>query len=308
MEYSSERYSAPMLTGVDLGGTKIEAIVLDDHDHVVAKQRIATPRGDYAATVSSIATLVANVEEEAGGGGDCVGIGVPGSPSPRSGIMRNCNSTVLNGRPLRTDLETAMRRTVRLANDANCLALSEAHDGAAVGADTVFAIILGTGVGGGVIVDGHLVEGRNGVAGEWGHMPLPWPDPLEHAAHTCWCGRTNCLETWLSGPALEQAWITAGHDPLPATVLAAQSPTAPEVLAWIDRLARATAVLIDVFDPDIFVVGGGLNAIEAIYREVPRRWPDHVFADAVETRIQPAAHGDASGARGAARLPTRPAR
>jgi fructokinase len=216
--------------------------------------------------------------------------------------MRNCNSTVLNGHPLGEDLARAIGREVRLSNDANCLALSEAADGAASGAASVFAIILGTGVGGGVVVDGSLVQGHNGVAGEWGHIPLPWQKPDEFPGPTCWCGRAGCLETWLAGPAIESQWRASGGAAMHATEVATTSQARPIVDRWLDRLARATAVVIDVLDPEVIVVGGGLNAIEAIYEEVPDRWAPYVFADEVHTRIVPAMHGDSSGVFGAARL------
>ncbi|MDP7070614.1 MAG: ROK family protein [Phycisphaerales bacterium] len=291
-----------MRTGVDLGGTKIEAVVLDREDHVLARNRVPTPDGAYDDIIAAIASLVAATEAEAGGGGEHVGIGVPGSPSPHGGLMRNCNSTVLNGRSLREDLTRALSREVRLANDANCLALSEALDGAAKGAASVFAIILGTGVGGGVVIDGTLVVGANGVSGEWGHMPLPWPTPAESPGPTCWCGRRGCLETWLAGPALEREWIEIGGEPLRATAIARAHPESPVMRSWVDRLARATAVIIDILDPEVIVVGGGLNAIASIYTDVPARWTDLVFSDSIRTRLVPAAHGDSSGVFGAARL------
>ncbi len=294
-----------MLTGVDLGGTKIEAAVLAEDGSILARHRVPTPKGQYDGTIDAVAAAVHEVELAVGGGGPYLGIGVPGSPSPTTGLMRNCNSTVLNGRPLAEDLHAALGREVRMANDANCLALSEATDGAAAAARCVFAIILGTGVGGGVVVDGRLLEGANGVAGEWGHVPLPWPAEDERAARTCWCGRSGCLETWLSGPAIEAEWVRSGGQPLPATELASAHPTAPAVVNWVDRLARATSTVIDVIDPDVIVVGGGLNSIEAIYTEVPRAWPHLVFSDAVRTRIVPSMHGDSSGVRGAARLAAR---
>lgn len=291
-----------MHTGIDLGGTKIEAVVLDDDGPVIARSRIPTPNGAYDDTVHAIARLVDRVESDAGGGGEHVGVGVPGSPSPSSGLMRNCNSTVLNGHPLGEDLARAIGREVRLSNDANCLALSEAADGAASGAASVFAIILGTGVGGGVVVDGSLVQGHNGVAGEWGHIPLPWQKPDEFPGPSCWCGRAGCLETWLAGPAIESQWRASGGAAMHATEVATTSQARPIVDRWLDRLARATAVVIDVLDPEVIVVGGGLNAIEAIYEEVPDRWAPYVFADEVHTRIVPAMHGDSSGVFGAARL------
>ncbi|MDP7029743.1 MAG: ROK family protein [Phycisphaerales bacterium] len=294
-----------MLTGVDLGGTKIEAAVLGDDGAVLARHRVPTPKGQYDATIEAVAAAVRVAETQAGGGGPHIGMGVPGSPSPRSGLMRNCNSTVLNGRPLAADLRAATGREIRMANDANCLALSEATDGAAAGVTCVFAVILGTGVGGGIVIDGRLLEGANGIGGEWGHIPLPWPTEQERSARTCWCGRTDCLETWLSGPAIESEWAGEGRPPLPATTIASAHADADVPRRWVDRLARATAVVIDLIDPDVIVVGGGLNAIEAIYTEVPKLWPGLVFSDAVDTRIVPAMHGDASGVRGAARLPAR---
>jgi len=293
---------AEMKTGVDLGGTKIEAVVLDDAGEVLARSRVPTPKGAYAETVHAITELVETVESDAGGGGTHIGMGVPGSPSPATGLMRNCNSTILNGHPLGEDLAQLIGREVRLANDANCLALSEAADGAAAGAASVFAIILGTGVGGGVAVNGTLMSGHNGIAGEWGHIPLPWPQPDEFPGATCWCGRNGCLETWLSGPAIESQWRSSGAESLSATEIAATPEARQLIDRWLDRLARATAVVIDVLDPEVIVVGGGLNTIETIYTEVPKRWPTYVFADEVQTRLVPAMHGDSSGVFGAARL------
>ncbi|MCH2140833.1 MAG: ROK family protein [Phycisphaerales bacterium] len=292
-----------MLTGVDLGGTKIEAAVMTEDGRMLACNRVPTPHGNYEATVSAIASLVHSVEEDAGGGGEILGIGIPGSESPDNRLIRNSNSTALNGRPLASDLTAALNRPILLANDANCLAMSESHDGAAAGARSCFAIILGTGVGGGVIIDGHLVSGVNGIAGEWGHNPLPWPDHQEDAGPKCWCGRMGCLETWLSGPAVESDWIQRGEQPLAATDIATAHPESEVMLSWLDRLARATAVVINIMDPEVIVVGGGLNAIEDLYTEVPRLWPRWVFSDQIETRLVPAAHGDSSGVRGASRLP-----
>lgn len=299
-----------MRTGVDLGGTKIEAVVIDADDAVMSRQRVATPVGDYAQTVKAVASLVQDVEQAAGSVSPHVGIGVPGSPSPTTGLMRNCNSTVLNGKRFREDLEVAIGRPVRMANDANCLALSEATTGAAVGASPVFAIILGTGVGGGWAIDGQLVGGFNGVAGEWGHMPLPWPHPDERNPDPCWCGQVGCLETWLSGPALEARWLAGGHEAMRATAIVDQYPDAPIVQQWFDQLARATAVIMNVLDPEVIVVGGGLSRIGRLYEEVPARWGAYVFSDDIRTRMVPAHHGDSSGVFGAARLEaafTRPA-
>ena len=227
-------------------------------------------------------------------------IGVPGSPSPANGLMRNANSTCLNGKPLQQDLEHLLQRPVRMANDANCLALSEAIDGAAAGAEVVFGVILGTGVGGGVVVRGELVTGQNTVAGEWGHMPLPWPGDDERPGPSCYCGRHGCIEQFLSGPAVESVAQQLGIELCQATDM---EQGAPELLEqWLDRLARSLAVVVDILDPDVIVVGGGLNRIESIYRELPMRLGDLVFSDVVTTSILPAMHGDSSGIRGAARL------
>jgi fructokinase len=291
-----------MRTGVDLGGTKIEAVVLGEHDVVLARSRTSTPKDHYTETLTAITTLIHDVEQHAGGGGSHVGMGVPGSQSPTTGLMRNCNSTVLNGHTLGSDLATALGRPVRLENDANCLALSEATDGAAAGAKSVFAIILGTGVGGGVVVNGSLLHGRNGIAGEWGHIPLPMPNADEVVGSRCWCGQCGCLETWLAGPVIEAQWAADHGAPLTATVIAEHPEGRPYLEAWLDRLARATAVILNVLDPEVVVVGGGLNSIDAIYSELPRLWPQYVFSDEVNTTIVPAQHGDSSGVLGAARL------
>ena len=291
-----------MMTGVDLGGSKMEAAVLTDDGEMILRRRVPTPRGDYEGTVSAMASLVASVESDAGGGSDVVGIGTPGSESPHTGLMRNCNSTVLNGKALRKDLQNALGREVILANDANCLAMSEAEDGAAAGHRSCVAIILGTGVGGGVVIDGQIISGANGIAGEWGHMPLPWPRADECPGPRCWCGQDGCLEGWLSGPALESAWEASHGAPCKATDIARAHPDSIEMQQWLERLARASALLINLIDPEIIVVGGGLNAIEAIYSEVPPQWPQWVFCDEIRTRLVPAMHGDSSGVRGAARL------
>ena len=291
-----------MRTGVDIGGTKIEAVVIDAVDQVLSRKRVSTPRGNYEQIVEAITDLVHQVEREAQSVSPHIGMGVPGSPSPSTGLMRNANSTVLNGRPFRQDLELALGRPVVMANDANCLALSESLQGAATGASTVFAIILGTGVGGAWTVNGQLVCGLNGVAGEWGHMPLPWPQAGERDPQPCWCGQVGCLETWLSGPALEANWVRSGQEVMSATALASAHPQSEVVQQWLDRLARATAVIINVLDPEVMVVGGGLSRIDAIYEELPLRWKEYTFSDELCTRIVPALHGDSSGVLGAARL------
>jgi fructokinase len=295
-----------MRLGIDLGGTKIAAIVLADDGHVAWETRIATPREDYAATIDAIATLV-DLGERAAGTSCTVGIGMPGAISPATGFVKNANSTWLNGRPLHHDLERRLNRPVRLANDANCLAVSEAVDGAAAGASLVFGVILGTGVGGGLAIDGHARIGPNAVAGEWGHNPLPWPNDSERPGPLCYCGQRGCLEVFLSGPALAADGLARTGLDRPATVVAAAAVVGDDAAkavmdTWLDRLSRALATIINVLDPDAIVVGGGLSRIPAIYTEVPARWGTRVFSDRVDTRLVPAQHGDASGVRGAARL------
>ena len=295
--------------GIDLGGTKIALAALDRTGKVLLRRRVATPRGDYAATIETIAGLVEAAESELGVAAS-VGVGTPGAPSRIDGLMKNCNSVVLNGRPLAADLEARLARPVRIANDADCFALSEAADGAARGADVVFGVILGTGVGGGIVVDGRLLRGPNAIAGEWGHNPLPWPRAEELPGPACYCGRRGCLETWLCGPALAREAAArkpgpAGADDAAAVVRRAQAgdADAQAVLdAWFDRLARGLAMVINVLDPDAIVLGGGLSAIDAAYVEVPRRWGRHVFSDRVDTALLRPVHGDDSGVFGAACL------
>jgi fructokinase len=288
--------------GVDFGGTKIEAAALDGGGAIVARLRRPNP-GAYEAALSVVAELVAAVEAEAGATAARIGVGMPGSISPRSGLIRNANSVWLNGKRFSQDLETALARPVRLANDANCLALSEAADGAGAGAGVVFAAILGTGCGGGLVVEGRLVEGRNGVAGEWGHTPLPWATEAELPGPACWCGRRGCLETWIAGPALAAdhgAGLTA-----PEIIAAARAgePAAQATLArYVDRLGRALAVVVDMIDPDVIVLGGGMSNVTELYEHLPAAIAPHVFADGFDTPIRPAVHGDSSGVRGAAWL------
>jgi len=292
--------------GVDVGGTKIAAVVLGPQGEELWTHRVATPRDDYAATISAIATMVKD-GEGAVGHSVSVGLGIPGAPSRATGLIKNANSTWLNGRALQVDLETALSRPVRLANDANCLAVSEAADGAAAGAAVVFGVILGTGTGGGVVVNGRLLDGVNAIGGEWGHNPLPWPDADELPGAACYCGRAGCIETWLSGPALARDYARAGGDHIPAEVIvvraAAGENRAQETLSrWEHRLAKALATVINVLDPDVIVVGGGLSRLPGIYNRIPQLWGAWVFSDVVGTRFVPAAYGDASGVRGAAWL------
>jgi fructokinase len=272
--------------GIDLGGTKIEGIALDDSGAMLVRRRVATPQGDYRATVEAVAALVRSIEAEIGR--QCtVGVGMPGALSQVSGRVKNSNSTCLIGQPLQGHLEAALAREVRLANDANCFALSEAIDGAGRGVRVVFGVILGTGVGGGIVVDGRVLEGPNAIAGEWGHNPLPLPNEDDLPLRPCYCGRAGCIETYLSGPALERDYAAVGE------------------LAWARyeaRLARSLAGVINLLDPDVIVLGGGVSNVARLYASVPRLWTAHVFSDHVTTRLEKPTHGDSSGVRGAAWL------
>jgi len=268
--------------GIDLGGTKIEALSLDAAGREVFRKRIPAPRGDYASTLAAVAALV----REAGDG--TVGVGIPGALSKVTGLVKNANSTWLIGKPLKEDLETAIGREVRLANDANCFALSEAVDGAGQGAEVVFGVILGTGVGGGIVVRGEVLTGPNAIAGEWGHNPLPLPQASDLPLRPCYCGRSGCIETYLSGPALERDGGEAALG------------------RYAERLARALAGVINILDPDVIVLGGGVSNVARLYSDVPKLWQPHVFSDQVATRLLPPRHGDASGVRGAAWLWGRP--
>ncbi len=295
-----------MRIGVDLGGTKIEAIGLGGRGEVLARRRMATPRDDYDGTVAAIAGLVAGIEREAGARGS-VGVGIPGAESLATGTIKNANSVWLIGRPFARDLADALGRPVRLANDANCFALSEASDGAAAGAKVVFGVILGTGVGGGVIVDGQVLVGVNAIAGEWGHNPLPWPADDERPGPPCYCGKRGCIETFVSGPGLARDHRAAGGDDLAPSEIAARAAAgdgvAEAALArYEDRLARALATVINVVDPEAIVLGGGVSNLERLYARVPARWGEYAFSDRVDTRLLHARHGDSSGVRGAAWL------
>jgi fructokinase len=292
--------------GIDLGGTKIEIIALSPHGEVLARERCATPQHDYDGTVRAIADLVAGVESRLGQAGS-VGIGMPGAISPASGLMKNANSVWLIGRPLREDLSQALRRPVRMANDANCFALSEAVDGAAAGAEIVFGVIIGTGTGGGVVVGGQVLEGANAIAGEWGHNPLPWPRPEELPGPACYCGKHGCVETFLSGPGMARDYLAASGTALkPPEILArleqGESAARACLERYIDRLARGLASIINVLDPQVIVLGGGMSNLPHLYDAVPQAWGNYVFSDRVDTRLVQAKHGDSSGVRGAAWL------
>lgn len=292
--------------GIDLGGTKIELVALDAAGAELWRKRVPTPQGSYAGTLDTMAALVAEAEQALGGRGS-VGIGTPGAISPASGLMKNSNSVCLNGRRLKEDIEALLDRPVRIANDANCFALSEATDGAAAGAEVVFGVILGTGCGGGVVVRGHVLTGPNAIAGEWGHNPLPWPRAEELPGPSCYCGKHGCLETWLSGPGLSrEVQRINGLDVQPAELArraAAGDAVCEAALArYEDRLARGLAQVINVLDPEAVVLGGGLSNLSRLYANVPRLWGDYVFSDSVRTRLLPARYGDSSGVRGAAWL------
>ncbi len=295
--------------GVDLGGSKIEVVVLARDNDELLRRRVPTPQDDYRATLSAVAALVTATETELGARVS-VGVGTPGSVSRLTGRIRNANSTCLNGQALQADLSRLLGREIRLANDANCFAMSEAADGAGAGAETVFGVILGTGVGGGIVARGSLLTGANAIAGEWGHSPLPAADPADPAdpfAPMCYCGRRGCVETWLSGPGLAADHARRHGGSLDAAAIAraaeAGDPACEDSLCrYEERLARSLAVVMNLLDPDVIVLGGGLSKLERLYRNVPRLWLPHVFSDAVTTRLLPARHGDASGVRGAARL------
>jgi fructokinase len=287
-----------MRIGVDLGGTKIEVAALGASGGVLLRRRIATP-STYSGVIEAIARLVREAE---GSAPATVGVGIPGSLSPETGLVRGANTTWLNGGRLDRDLAAALGREVRLSNDANCLALSEAADGAGQGAASVFAAILGTGVGAGVVIGGRLLEGANRIAGEWGHNPLPWMTEAEHPGPRCWCGQRGCTETFLCGPALAADADGPGARDA-STLPGRQDAAARAALArHADRLARALAQVVNLLDPEVVVLGGGLSNMAHLYEEVPRLLPRHVFSDVVRTRILPARHGDSSGVLGAARL------
>ena len=330
-----------MRIGVDLGGSKIEIIVLGDGGEVLLRERVPTPQGDYAATLAAVAGLVSLAERKVGAGDTAnrVGIGIPGAESRVTGLIKNANSTCLIGKPLKRDLEAALGREVRIANDANCFALSEAVDGAGAGASVVFGVILGTGVGGGIVVDGKVLNGANAIAGEWGHNYLP-PNPLPEgggdggsplrgsgvlavpalgrpcggnpaAEPTCYCGRKGCIELYLSGPGLardhRRTTGDLGGEVLPAAAIVARAAAGDAACEstlqrYEARLARALAQVINILDPDVIVLGGGLSNIDRLYANVPRLWGEHVFSDQVATRLLKHRHGDSSGVRGAAWL------
>lgn len=295
-----------MRLGIDLGGTKIEIIALDAAGTERLRERVDTPQGDYAATLEAVAGLVARTEQQLGVTGT-VGIGTPGAISPATGLLKNSNSTCLNGQPFQRDLEARLGRGIRMMNDANCFALSEATDGAAADVEVVFGVIIGTGVGAGVVVRRHPLVGPNAIAGEWGHNPLPWPRDEEHPGPACYCGKSGCVETFLSGPSMARDHAAVTGEALDTRAIvegaAAGDAACDATLArYEDRLARGLAHVINVLDPDAIVLGGGMSNIERLYRNVPRLWGRYVFSDTVATRLLAPRFGDSSGVRGAAWL------
>ena len=304
--------SRQLRIGIDLGGTKIEGLALGDDGREIDRRRVAAPRGNYDQTIRAIVDLVTAIEAACGAEAvkspaAKVGVGIPGTTSPATGLIKNANSTWLIGHPLAEDLSRALGRPVRLANDANCFALSEATDGAAAGAAVVFGVIIGTGTGGGLVVNGQIVVGANAIAGEWGHNPMPSPQDDERPGPPCYCGRSGCIETFLSGPALARDYIARGGDDLSAADVANLAERGdPRAIACIERyeqrFARAIATITNVVDPDVIVLGGGVSNIARLYENVPRLWAAYVFSDHVATRLVRAKHGDASGVRGAAWL------
>jgi fructokinase len=305
---SRSAHAERLRLGVDLGGTKIEVIALGPDGSEQLRRRVPTPRGDYQATLDTVAELVVDVERELGSDGSAtIGIGTPGTFSRATGLMRNCNSVWLNGRPLRSDLAKRIGREVTVANDANCFALSEAIDGGGACAPCVFGVIIGTGVGAGIVVRGALLEGPNGIAGEWGHNPLPWPDDDERPGPACYCGRRGCIETFVSGPALARDHADAAGEQLaPEQVVARAAASDKGASATLDRyerrLAKALAHVINVLDPDVIVLGGGMSNLDRLIEHVPLLWGAWVFSDRVDTPLVRHRHGDSSGVRGAAWL------
>jgi len=299
-------YPLTVRIGIDLGGTKIEGIALADDGTELFRRRVATPRHDYDGTLAAIVALVRAAEEATARTGT-VGVGVPGAPSPVTGLMRNANSTWLTGRPLVADLAARLGRPVRVANDANCFALSEATDGAGAGRGVVFGVIVGTGTGAGIVVDGRVLVGPNAISGEWGHNPLPWPQGDETPGPPCYCGQRGCIETFLSGPGLARDHAAATGETLAAEDIAARAAAGDAACRatldrHADRAARALASVINVLDPDVIVLGGGVSNLAGLYTSVPALWGRHVFSDTVTTPLVPAVHGDSSWVRGAAWL------
>ena len=292
--------------GIDLGGTKIEGIALSETGEELFRNRVATPQGDYRATLQTVSDLVAQVEKAVGEKGS-IGVCTPGALSPASGLMRNSNSVCMNGKPVLSDLQQQLQRDIRIANDANCFALSEATDGAAEDAAVVFGVIVGTGTGAGVVIDKRVLLGPNAIAGEWGHNPLPWPEDSELPGPECYCGKHGCIETWLSGPGMVRDHELHNNVFLDAETIDNKArfgdEEADETLErYENRMARSLAHVINILDPDVIVLGGGMGNIKRLYKNVPMIWGDYIFSDVVNTKLVSPVHGDSSGVRGAARL------
>jgi fructokinase len=292
--------------GIDLGGTKIAGIVLDANGRICAERRVPSPQQDYEATVRALGAMTAALDADVDARGS-IGIGMPGSLSPATGLVQNANSTWLNGRSLKADLEAHIGRPVRLANDANCFALSEATDGAAAGEKIVFGVILGTGCGGGIVINGQLVDGPRGIGGEWGHNPLPWAQPDEHPGQICWCGRPGCMETWVSGPGMAADHARVTGDSITGAEIAARAAQGDaKARATLDRhvarLARGLSHVVNLIDPHVIVLGGGLSQMATLYAALPPLMARYILADHARADIRPPQWGDASGVRGAAWL------
>lgn len=295
-----------MRIGIDLGGTKIEGIALSNTGEELFRHRVVTPQGDYQATLRSITTLIRTIEDKINETGS-IGICTPGSLSPSTGLMRNSNSVCMNGEPVLADLQNLLQREIRIANDANCFALSEAVDGAAKNASVVFGVIVGTGTGAGIVIDKKVLVGPNAIAGEWGHNPLPWPMDIELPGPECYCGKLGCIETWLSGPGMVRDHELHNNVFLDAEMLDGKArfgdEDADETLRrYEDRMARSLAHVINILDPDAIVLGGGMGNIQRLYKNVPNIWGTYIFSDTVQTKLMAPVHGDSSGVRGAAWL------
>ncbi len=295
-----------MRIGIDLGGTKIEIIVLNNAGEIIFCQRAQTPQNNYDAILNLIKKLIEDAEKTVG----CVcsiGIGTPGAISPITGLLRNSNSVCLNGKPFKDDLENKLQREVRISNDANCFALSEASDGAAAGRSVVFGVIVGTGTGAGVVVNGQVLNGPNAIAGEWGHNPLPWPEDNERPSRECYCGKSGCIETFLSGVGMEADYFSQTGEKISAEQIVKKSQQGIQAAElclqqYERRMAKSLAHVINILDPDVIVLGGGMSNIQRLYQHVPKLWGEFVFSDYVQTQLLPPEYGDSSGVRGAAWL------
>lgn len=292
--------------GIDLGGTKIEGMALSEDGEELFRERVPTPVADYTAILQCISVLVNDIEEKLHRRGS-VGIGTPGAVSPASGLLKNSNTVCMNGKSVYEDLKRLLGREIRIANDANCFALSEAIDGAGAGAEVVFGAIVGTGTGAGVVVRSHALQGPNAIAGEWGHNPLPWPQDQERPGPLCYCGKSGCIETWLSGPGLSRDYHESTRETRDAKAIVEHAIAGDDAAEaclqrYEDRMARGLAHVINILDPDVIVLGGGMGNINRLYSNVPRRWEEYVFSDRVDTKLLPPMFGDSSGVRGAAWL------